>query len=189
MDIILAGLLAMSATYAPEQTQRLSGDTVIQNLVARVSEDSILASIRRLQAFHTRASQSESCLAAVNWALDRMRAYGCDSAYAAEFDTALGPNAIGVKVGRLNPRRIYIICGHIDDWCYPPDKAPGADDNASGTAAVLEACRVLNRHDLDYTVKFINFNAEENGKIGSVHYVYPALSKGAIRYLVSSIST
>jgi Zn-dependent M28 family amino/carboxypeptidase len=117
-------------------------------------------------------------VAAVNWALDRMRAYGCDSAYADEFDTMYDPSAIGVKVGRSNPHRVFIICGHIDDWCYPPDKAPGADDNASGATAVLEACRVLAGYDFDCTVRFIGFNAEENGLIGSTYYAWYARQRG-----------
>jgi hypothetical protein len=172
------GLLATTTMHGARPAGPLPGDTVVQGIVARVSDDSVLASIVRLQAFYTRYEESESCVAAVNWALDRMSAYRCDSVYADEFDTLYDPSAIGVKVGRLNPRLVFIICGHIDDICDPLDHAPGADDNASGATAVLEVCRVLFRHDLDYTLRFICFNAEEGGSVGAMWYAYRARQRG-----------
>jgi Zn-dependent M28 family amino/carboxypeptidase len=48
-------------------------------------------------------------------------------------------------------------------------RAPGADDNASGTAAVLEMARVLARHHFDATIRFVAFDAEEMGEYGSEH--------------------
>ena len=83
--------------------------------------------------------------------------------------------------------KVYIICSHYDstaglsagwmwDWKILP--APGADDNASGTAAVLEAARILSGYDFNFTIKFIAFSGEELGMFGSKHYARDARTLG-----------
>lgn len=72
-------------------------------------------------------------------------------------------------MGRLVPDSSYIICAHYD--CYPDSSiAPGADDNASGVAAVLEAARVLSEYNPDYTVIYALWDEEEQGLHGSGFY-------------------
>ncbi len=75
-------------------------------------------------------------------------------------------NVVGTKVGTLYPNQHYIIGAHYDSV-----NNPGADDNASGVALVLEAARILSQYDSDYTIKFIAFSMEEQGLIGSQAYV------------------
>jgi hypothetical protein len=146
-------------------------DTLIQRLIARVSQDSIRKQIQRLQDFHTRYTLAESCRAAEQYVFDYFTTLGMDSV---ELDTwyAQGErNVVGTIVGRRNPEKIAIICGHMDCTSEDPNNyAPGAEDNASGTAMALEAARVLAGEDLDQTVKFIAFTGEEQGLIGSYHY-------------------
>ncbi|RPI98809.1 MAG: M20/M25/M40 family metallo-hydrolase, partial [Candidatus Aminicenantes bacterium] len=80
-------------------------------------------------------------------------------------------NVVAEKRGETANYGIYIICSHYDSTSPSPlTLAPGADDNASGTAAVLEAARVLAPYPLDYTVRFIAFSAEEWGLWGSRAY-------------------
>ena len=55
------------------------------------------------------------------------------------------------------------------DWVH--SVAPGADDNATGVAAVMEAARILSAVDLPFDIEFVLFSAEELGRIGSIHYV------------------
>jgi hypothetical protein len=143
-------------------------DSLVARIVAQVSSDSVLATIRRLQKFYTRYSSTDSCRAAVNYMLSRLRAYRCDTAFGHVYRSSYAPNAVGVKYGRVNPRRMYIICGHIDNTSdQPPNRCPGSDDNGSGTTAALEAARVFADYDFDYTVKFIGFTGEEQGLFGS----------------------
>ncbi len=136
--------------------------------MARVSADSVLNTIRRLQDFYTRYSTSESCFRAVEWMQEKLLSYGCDSTALEPFLPGYAPNVIGIKQGRVNPRQIYIICGHIDNTPdFAPDHCPGSDDNASGTTAVLEAARVFSDIDFAYSVYFIGFGGEEQGLWGS----------------------
>ncbi len=74
---------------------------------------------------------------------------------------------------------VYIACAHYDSTSGDPyNVAPGADDNASGVAGVLEAARVLSRYRFERTLRFVTFPAEEQGLYGSYHYVNEAVSLG-----------
>ena len=78
-------------------------------------------------------------------------------------------NIVAELPGVLTPGNIYIVCGHFD--AVSDGEKPGGDDNASGTAGVLEAARVLTLYNFDSTLRFIGFNAEEDVKLGSQDYV------------------
>ena len=81
-------------------------------------------------------------------------------------------NVVVTKLGTTHPEQVYIIGAHYDSRSELNQfVAPGADDNASGAAAVVEAARVLSHFDLPYTVRFILFAEEEQGCIGSYGYV------------------
>lgn len=78
---------------------------------------------------------------------------------------------IGEKYGETNADEIVIVCAHYDSISSDPyNNAPGADDNASGTASVLAAARVLADLPTERTIRFICFSGEEEGLIGSHHY-------------------
>ncbi len=77
-------------------------------------------------------------------------------------------NVVGELTGTTTPENIYIIGAHYD---HLEGDRPGGDDNASGTAGVLEAARVLSQYHFESTIRFIGFNAEEDGLLGSEDYV------------------
>jgi hypothetical protein len=148
----------------------------IQEIVDRVSSDSVLGFVRRLSNFRTRYSSTDSCRAAADYIKFRFEAYGLDSIYFQEFDSIYAPNVIGIKRGILYPDSIYtILCGHFDCTSQNPDNfAPGADDNGSGATAVLEAVRVTQGYNFEYSIRFIAFSGEEQGLLGSNFYANQA---------------
>jgi len=77
-------------------------------------------------------------------------------------------NVVCVLNGTATPENIYIIGGHYD---HLEGDRPGGDDNASGTSGVLEAARVMSQYRFESTIRFIGFNAEEDGLLGSKDYV------------------
>ena len=77
-------------------------------------------------------------------------------------------NVVGELTGTTTPENIYIIGGHYD---HLEGDRPGGDDNASGTSGVLEAARVMSQYRFESTIRFIGFNAEEDGLLGSKDYV------------------
>jgi len=83
--------------------------------------------------------------------------------------------------------KTYIACSHYDSiaglsadwmWNWKSLPAPGADDNASGTSAVIEMARILSHYDFDFSITFIAFSGEELGMFGSKHYAQNAFALG-----------
>lgn len=77
-------------------------------------------------------------------------------------------NVVAELTGTASPEKVYIVGGHYD---HVEGDRPGGDDNASGTAGVLEAARALSRYRFESTIRFVGFNAEEDGLLGSRDYV------------------
>lgn len=152
----------------------------VQEIVDLVDADTILGNVQRFQDYGTRYSTHDSCLAAAGYIFDKFIAYGCDSVFMQYHETGYAPNVVGVKQGQVYPDSIYtVICGHFDATSYlAPSIAPGADDNASGTAAVLEAARVMSDYQFEYSIRYIAFSGEEQGLYGSEHYAQLARSQG-----------
>ena len=93
------------------------------------------------------------------------------------FSSSYSDNVIAELPGVVDPDVIYVIGGHYDSTSYS-GSAPGADDNASGTAGVLEIARVLSQYQFKYTIRFCAFGAEELGLIGSDAYCDDLVSWG-----------
>jgi len=168
--IVRSGQRATSFYYNP----------LVQTIVDQVDPDSVLSVVQRLQDFVTRYSTHDSCDAAADYIASKFSDYGCDSVYFQYHTTGHAPNVVGVKTGTLYPDSIYpVICGHFDATSYlSPNIAPGADDNASGTASVIEAMRVMRDYQFEYSIRYIAFSGEEFGLYGSYYYASLARSQG-----------
>ncbi|HUU57240.1 MAG TPA: M28 family peptidase [bacterium] len=103
-------------------------------------------------------------------------------------------NVEGTLRGVSHPERVVVLCGHYDSISEDPwNLAPGAEDNASGTAALLEAATALAGFEFDGTIKLVAFSGEEEGLLGSKAYVrdehragsdiYAAFNMDMISYL------
>lgn len=98
---------------------------------------------------------------------NRLKQYGLET----EIDNyrSTGYNVIGTQIGTVYPDSVFIICAHydsVDEFC--------ADDNASGTAAVLEAARIFSKFKFEYTIVYALWDEEERGLIGSRYYAEKA---------------
>ncbi|HUH74053.1 MAG TPA: M20/M25/M40 family metallo-hydrolase [Chitinophagales bacterium] len=89
--------------------------------------------------------------------------------------SSTGKNLWAIKLGTKNPKRIVVLGAHYDNLPFS-GIAPGADDNGSGVAAVLEAARVLKDINLPYTVILALWDEEEIGLVGSQAYAASAES-------------
>lgn len=89
-------------------------------------------------------------------------------------------NIVATLPGSVTPDKEVVIVGHYDcSSTNPLLFAPGANDNASGTSAVLEAARVFKGLQFESTVRFLAVSGEELGMLGSSHYASDAREKGA----------
>jgi len=157
-------------------------DPLIEAIVANVTPADLAAEVQTLQDFQTRYASTTNCEAAGESLYSSFSALGLDDVHFEPFAFSTGyasRNVVAEKTGETFPDDVLIICSHYDS--YSPSRltlAPGADDNATGTAAVLEAARVLAPYPLDYTVRFIAFSAEEWGLWGSRAYADAARAAG-----------
>lgn len=114
---------------------------------------------------------------ALQFAADKLRHYGCDMAYVMPIDRTRSANtksgvAVGIMRGATD--RIIVIGGHIDS---AEPEIPGADDDGSGCAVVMETARVLWQRKaesgvgLESTIVFACFGGEERGLVGSDYFV------------------
>lgn len=118
--------------------------------------------------FSRNESQPGNALAA-DWLQARCEQMGQTSEVQL-FDNGAGENILVEIPGAVYPERKVIICGHYDAMPGGPVAAPAADDDGSGTVAVLEAIRVLAGHTFENTIVFALWDEEELGKLGSIHY-------------------
>lgn len=88
-----------------------------------------------------------------------------------------GTNVYAIQPGITKPNQYVIICAHYDDMPYS-GIAPGADDNGSGTVAVLEAARILSKYKFDYSIIYALWDLEEYGLYGSYYYAQEASFRG-----------
>ncbi len=159
---------------APGPNVLLDSDPVLQELVQKVDSSRIIASLTRLEAFRTRHSSSDSIAPARDWLVSKFHEYGYADVtlHAFTWSGRTLHNVVVTKQGRRFPNKLVLLIGHYDSISeLPTTLAPGINDNGSGIALILEVARILATKQLDYSVRFICFSAEEQGLVGSNAYV------------------
>jgi len=196
--LALLWLWPLSAPAAPARR-----DPVIEAVVREVSVKNIEASVRKLAGFRTRHTLSETTSddrgigAARRWIKGELDRYNREAGGRLEVTL----DEFTAPAGRRLPRptqivnvvatlpgtqpeardRIYVVSGHYDsrasDVNDATSDAPGANDDASGTAVVLELARVMSRRSFDATIVFMAVAGEEQDLIGSGHWAKAAAEK------------
>lgn len=153
-------------------------DTWIQGMVAEVSRPVIDGYVQRLQDFVTRWALHDSCQAAAEWIKSEFQSFGMDSVFLQNISPMFKDNVVAVLPGKTLPDEIIVIGGHYDSISNNAYIAPGADDNASGTACVLQCARIMSHYEFERTVVFVAFGAEEQGLRGSEYFASQAAAAG-----------
>jgi hypothetical protein len=155
-------------------------DPTIQSLVDQVAWTGLEAKIGWLQDFGTRHSYTPQIQVVADSLYNRFAAMGLAVEFHEfSFSGRQMRNVIATQMGTTYPDSIIVICGHYDCTSETPQTfAPGADDNASGTAVVLTAAELLSPVPCAYTIKYICFAGEEQGLRGSLAWVADAYSRG-----------
>ena len=124
----------------------------------------------------TRYSTAAGCDDAATYIYNTYAGLGISAQYQ-NWSATHANNTIGTITGAVNPSKVYILIGHLDDL-PSSGAAPGADDNASGVVAGLEAAKVMACYAYKNTVKFIACTGEEAGLLGSEAYAADAVTRG-----------
>lgn len=144
-----------------------------QSLAGAYSTDSLMATLTMLASYPTRYTSNANYAAAAARMRDRFAALGLDQAYLHNFTCCGGTrqNVVGIKLGTVRPNEIVIVGAHLDCTSQTPQtNAPGAEDNATGSAAVYELARLLAPIPTERTIHFLLFGGEEQGLYGSEAY-------------------
>ena len=171
----------------------INRDKEIDQMVKEVSADSLQSYIRKMVGFGTRntlSTQKDSKRgigAARNWVLQKFNEFAKQSngrltatidasLYKADkrrvdHDINLGNVLATLKGTDPNDKRVFLISGHLDNMrtnvMDSLEDAPGANDDASGVAAVLESARILSKHGFPTTIIFMAVSGEEQGLLGA----------------------
>ena len=186
--LVLGGVTVAAPTDRP---QTIAFDQTIAAVIAQVTTPTLeyeLAGLTgerpvtvagSLYTITTRYSrQTEAISMATRYAYEQFAGYGLTVTYH-NYSWSGYPlrNVVAEKPGLVDPDEVYLITAHVDD--LPPGPlAPGADDNGSGSVAVLMAARLLAPHDLAHTVRFVLFTGEEQGLRGSAAYATACAARG-----------
>lgn len=174
-------LILLSTAAAAQQPPR--PEVLLNQVASQVSQQRLRADIERMVGFgtrHTLSSQTDpkrGIGAAVRWAEAELKKTGLQTLQTCEVVTGRRIpiptrlcNAVAIQRGTERPNDVVIITGHIDsrvtDVMDFTSDAPGANDDGSGTAAVLEAARVLSKRKFPGTIVYAALSGEEQGLHG-----------------------
>jgi hypothetical protein len=170
--VIFAGLNMMAQDYRP----------TVDSLINEVNLDSLKMFVRNLTGEDSVMVNGEMVLIehrvdswgnnlAAEYLQQVLEGYGLETTV--QNYSTNGTNVFAVQEGTLYPDQFHMICAHydaVDYYC--------ADDNASGSAAVLEAARILAQFNFEYSIIYALWDQEEIGLIGSNYYAQQAASNG-----------
>jgi hypothetical protein len=174
----------------------------LRALLRQVDPDRIKATINTLVGFgtrHTLSSQTDphrGIGAARDWIFSQLQGYAAASNGRMTVDKqsfvqqpASGiptptviTNVIATLTGDTDPKRVYVVSGHYDsrvtDLANSTSDAPGADDDGSGVATVLELARIMATQHTEATIMFAAVAGEEEGLYGSAHMAQQLATAG-----------
>lgn len=173
----------------------------IRKMMTEISVKRIESDIRKLVTFGTRNTNSaqddpkRGIGAARDWIFSEFEKISseCGGCLTVEKQSYLQPkanrvpepitltNVVATLKGTTDPNRVYVVSGHYDSMCSNPSDgkcdAPGANDDGSGTAAVIELARVMSKYKFDATIVFMTVAGEEQGLLGAGYFAEQALQK------------
>jgi hypothetical protein len=204
LSIVVAATCAVVGVHANDAVKPPTANPAFQKIAAEISAKRIESTIRKLVSFETRNTLSETKSdtrgigAARRWIKSELDKCAKENGgrLKVEFDSHIAQRAVRIPepteivnvVATLpgtqpeSASRVYVVSGHYDSMPgNPMDKetpAPGANDDASGTAAVMELACVMSKHRFDATLVFMTVAGEEQGLVGATFWAKAAKANG-----------
>lgn len=151
----------------------ISAQTFIQgyaDVVNQVSQTNVTTNLTAFENLGVKRRGTAALQNTLDWLRNKYLSYGYTASQMVEDSytnsTYTCKNLILTKVGTVHPNTYVIVCGHYDSIT-----GTGTNDNGSGVVSILEIARLLQNVPTEYSIKFINFSGEEDGLLGSQHYV------------------
>lgn len=170
MEFLRKSLLAGAVMFCLQTT---TAQTFIQryaDVVNLASQSNITTNLTQYEALGVKRRGTAALQNTLDWLKNKYLSYGYTAGQMSEDSFANASytckNLILTKVGTVFPNTYVIVCGHYDSIT-----GTGTNDNGSGVVTILEVARLLQNIPTEYSIKFINFSGEEDGLLGSQHYV------------------
>ncbi|MBN9337733.1 MAG: M28 family peptidase [Chryseobacterium sp.] len=158
--LFLLGFLANSQTF----------NQAYADVSNQVSQTNINTYLQEFEGLGVKTTGSTANNNAYTWLRNKYISFGYTDAEITKdtftYNGQSTSNIIVTKQGTKYPNTYVIVCGHYDTIT-----GTGTNDNGSGVSVILEVARLLKNVSTDYSIKFINFSGEEQGLLGSAHYV------------------
>jgi len=172
---IVLGVCCLALASLRGQASSPPWDAAVTQMVTEVEKDRLAETVAALVNIGSRFSPTTGARLAGTSIYNFLSRLGL----AVEYETfrynsprvaggGTGRNVVATIAGTALPERVVIVGAHYDSFSNDEfHVAPGADDNASGTAALLEIARVMSRRRFSLAIRFIAFDTEELGMFGS----------------------
>src|SRR6267142_1720147 len=204
LPLVLLLISHLSLFHADAQKRRSTRKSSVPTAPGTTRQPDITRIVRKLVSFGTRNTLSEQndpnrgIGAARDWLLAEFQKAAAQSGGRMTVEKQTFEQAKAARVPQPtmltnivatlkgsqpeSMQRLYVVSGHYDSMCSSPTDAkcdaPGANDDASGTAAVLEMARVMAKYKFDATIVFMTVAGEEQGLLGSTYFAEQAKQKG-----------
>jgi hypothetical protein len=175
----------LTADLQAEQALRAKGKRMYAPIASEVKAVTASASVERIYSYEKALFDFDSKFVtqpgnkrAAAFLFDTYKSFGYSPEYQPfEYRVRSGPagqtsNVVAVLKGTVNPELLYVVSSHYDSVAV----GPGADDDSSGTAALLETARIMAGHPQPATIIFASFTGEEAGLLGSREFVRRAVA-------------
>lgn len=151
-------------------------DDIVIGMLEEVDESIYLGYLENITGFGPRRTGTASCIAAAAYIYSQFESMELDVRYHHWTNGGYTSDNVEATINGTDESsdEIYIICGHYDTV----SSSPGADDDASGTVAVIIAAYIMSQYQFNYTIKFVAFSGEEQGLLGSEVYAQEAFAQG-----------
>jgi len=149
---------------------------VVISMLEQVGPDQFLSYEENITDLGPHPTGTPACVAAAAYIYSQFENMSLSTRYAHWDNAGYSSDNVEATINGTNDtsNQIFIICAHYDTV----SSGPGADDDTSGTVAVLMAAWVMSQYQFDHTIKFVAFSGEEQGLLGSEVYAQEAHQQG-----------
>jgi len=181
MVLVAVLLISSSATVPGKRVETwdvagVSDTSDIRDMIQQINESMLFSYHHGLMKFGPRYTGTISCNLAAQYIYDAFQDMGLPVKFHEwRYGGFISRDVVATLYG-TDPTSTaeYVLCGHFDTVAG----GPGADDDGSGTAAVLAIAHVLSQYHFNHTIRFITFSGEEVGTYGSYTYAREAYERG-----------
>ncbi len=159
----------------PDVTVESMDDTIIE-IIQQINESLVLGYLEDIVDFGPRVTGTQACWEAGDYIYDEFESMGLDVRFHEWSYGGYSDRNVEATLEGIDPNsdEIYVILAHYDTV----SGSPGADDDGSGTAAVLAAAYIMSQYEFNHTIRFLAVSGEEEGLLGSHEYAEEAYNNG-----------